>query len=277
MKKHLNKLTFLVLVFLFVGGVVLTVLRLGQYETGQESNRYAQQLAFSDTGMETQPQLLPIQPTGPSEPEETVPETEPAETVIPMDEAARFLQQLDVYSLRQVNPDVLGWIYLPETAISYPLMETDERDQYLDHAWDGSHNAGGSIFLEKNNRRDFTDFNTIIYGHHLVNGTMFQPLMNYREETFFQKHPYVYIVTDREIFRYRLFSAYEAPVDSDTYRLYFPDDAAREAALALYCQGKQDLALTPRDRILTLSTCTGTGVYTTRWVVQGILDAQWTK
>lgn len=277
MKKHGKKLVFAALFMMFVCGLVLTVLQLWQYGNAQESNTQAARLAFSSTGPETQTEPLQTQPTEPVETEATIPETEPAETEPPLDEAARFLRHLDVYALRQVNAEVLGWIYLPDTVISYPLMETAERDKYLHHAWDGSRNPGGSIFLEKNNRRDFTDFNTIIYGHHLVNGTMFQPLMNYREEAFLQQHPYIYIATDREIFRYRIFSAYEAPVDSDTYRLYFPNDAAREAALALYCQGRQDLGLTPMDRILTLSTCTGTGVYTTRWVVQGVLDAQWQK
>lgn len=277
MKKHGRKLAFGILAAVFLAGLVLMLLQLRQYDDARQSNDRAEALAFGEAPTQTQPQVQQTQPTTPTEPEEQLQQTLPEVPEIPMDEAARYLQQVDIFSLRQVNPEVLGWIYLPDTVISYPLMETRERDKYLTHAWDGSYNGGGSIFLEKSNRRDFTDFNTIIYGHHLNNGTMFQPLMNYREADFAAGHPYVYITTDSAIYRYRVFAAYEAPIESDTYRLYFPDDEARQTAIDWYLQGREDMVLTPRDRVLTLSTCTGTGVYTTRWVVQAVLDAQWQK
>ena len=194
-----------------------------------------------------------------------------------MDDSARYLLQVDIFSLRQVNPEVLGWIYIPGTVVSYPLMQTTERDKYLQRAWDGTPNGSGSIFLEKANHRDFTDFNTIIYGHHITNGTMFQPLLNYKEQEFRRSHGYIYITTGDRIYRYRVFSAYEAPVDSDTYRLYFADDNAKKTAITHYLQGNEETVLSPNDHILTLSTCTGTGVYTTRWVVQAALDVQWKK
>ena len=274
MKQHGRKIAIWILAAVFVCSAGLMLSQFRQYGSAQARYDQAAQLAFPETVPETLPQIQDTQPSAAEEIQETLPETAPTEPEIPMDAPARFLQQVDIFSLRQVNPEVLGWIYLPDTAISYPLMETQERDKYLNLAWDGSPSGNGSIFLEKNNRRDFTDFNTIIYGHHMINGTMFQPLIHYREEGFTKAHPYVYIATDSEIFRYRVISAYEAPVESDTYRLYFADDAACLAAIDLYLQGRQDLGLTPQDRILTLSTCTGTGIYTTRWVVQAVLKTE---
>ena len=277
MKKCGRKLAFGLLAAVFIAGLTLILLQLRQYDSAEEHNTQAQQLAFGSQTQPTAQESHSPAVTEPWEPETATEEIQPSQPAIPMDETARFLQQVDIFALRQINPEVLGWIYLPDTAISYPLMETQERDKYLNLAWDGSRNGNGSIFLEKNNRRDFTDFNTIIYGHHMNDGTMFQPLIHYREDGFFQTHPYIYITTDSEIYRYRVFSAYEAPVESDTYRLYFPDAAACLAAIDFYLQGRSDVTLTDRDRILTLSTCTGTGRYTTRWVVQAVLDAQWQK
>ena len=275
MGKKTRKGMLAVLAAVFVCGLALILSQLSQYGSAQDSYELAAQIAYGGTeptGAPTQPETQPAtDPTAPTE------ETVPVQPAIPMDEAARFLRQVDVFSLRQVNNEVLGWIYIPDTAVSYPLMCTTERDKYLKLAWDGTPNGSGSIFLEKSNRRDFTDFNTIIYGHHITNGTMFQPLMNYKDSAFFDSHPFVYITTGSKIYRYRIFAAYEAPVESDTYRLYFADDTAKRAAIDYYLQGRTDLVLSPEDHILTLSTCTGTGIYTTRWVVQGVLDAQWEK
>lgn len=277
MKKSIRKPAFVILAAVFVCGLVLVLTQLSQYGSAQDSYDLAAQIAYGGTvptTLPTQPETLPEAASDPTQPPEA---TLPAQPTVPMDAAARFLQQVDVFSLRQVNNEVLGWIYIPDTVISYPLMCTTERDKYLKLAWDGTPNGSGSIFLEKSNQRDFSDFNTIIYGHHITNGTMFQPLMNYKDAEFFDGHPYIYITTGSKIYRYRVFAAYEAPVESDTYRLYFADDGAKLAAIEYYLQGRTDLALTPEDHILTLSTCTGTGVYTTRWVVQGVLDAQWQK
>jgi len=273
MKKKVRLLVAGLLAAVFLCGLWLIGQQLWQYGQAQQSRDKAQQIAFG--GGETPTTVPQTRPAG-----ETIPPAteEAVETpAIPLDASARFLQQVDVYSLRQINPEVLGWIYLPDTAISYPLMQTTERDKYLQYSWDGTPNNSGSIFLEKSNHRDFTDFNTIIYGHHITNGTMFQPLMNYKDPVFLDSHPYVYIASADQIYRYRIFSAYEAPVDSDTYRLYFADDAAKLAAIEHYLQGNADSSLSVEDRFLTLSTCTGTGVYSIRWVVQGVLDAQWQK
>ena len=277
MKKNVRKWLTVLLAAVFLCSIVLMLLQLQNYEEAAESYDQAQQIAFGgeQTVSSTEPHEAGAAPARPSV--GTEPEKSEEVAVPPMDEAARYLQHVDVFALRQVNQEVLGWIYIPDTVISYPLMQTTERDKYLQRAWDGTPNGSGSIFLEKANRRDFTDFNTIIYGHHITNGTMFQPLLNYKDAEFLRGHEYVYITTDDQIYRYRIFSAYEAPVESDAYRLYFADNSAKEQAVAYYLQGRTEPTVSADDRILTLSTCTGTGVYTTRWVVQAVLDAQWKK
>ena len=137
-----------------------------------------------------------------------------------------------------------------------------------------------SIFLECRNRRDFSDFNTLIYGHNIRGGLMFGPLKRYAEQAYLDAHRLVYIVTEDAVRRYEVFAAYEAGVTSDTYRLYFKDDERKQAALDDYVAAAAvgtGVTPSPDDRILTLSTCTGTGTYDTRWVVQAVLTGEFSR
>ena len=177
-------------------------------------------------------------------------------------------------ALRQTNPDVLGWITIPDTVISYPLMKAADNQEYLYQTWDGKYSKYGSIFLECRNSHDLSDFNTLIYGHNMLTDDMFGTLPDYGRQSHFESHPSIYVVTDAGVRRYDVFSAYEAQVISDTYRLIFEDDARKEAALELYTGASVlDTGIVPEadDVILTLSTCTGRGTADLRFVVQAVL------
>lgn len=273
----MKKLRFpmqILLALIFVGSVGMLLRQVFLYSENRQSYSQAQMIAFGDTRPETvAPELIEI-------PEQTLPLSETAPAVIPMDEGAEFLSEVNIWALRQINPDVLGWIYIPDTVISYPLMQTSDRDTYLHTAWDGKYNSGGSIFLEQKNNRDLSDFNTILYGHHMTDGSMFGSLKHFKDPSFAESHPYIYLCTADQVCRYRVFSVYDAPVDSDTYRLYFPDTETKERALRHFITSSLlDLPadMTAEDRFLTLSTCIGNGVYTNRIVVQAVLDSQWQK
>ena len=83
------------------------------------------------------------------------------------------LPEINFKSLQEVNSDVIGWIYSPDTTINYPVVQGDDNVYYLKHLADGTENRNGCPFLDVQNRPDFTDDNSIIYGHHMQNGTMF--------------------------------------------------------------------------------------------------------
>jgi len=210
--------------------------------------------------------------------EQIVPETEaPGEIVwVPQmvtDETVIDLQQINLAALREENPDVIGWIYIPDTKINYPVMQGEDNEYYLNHAWDGKKNASGSIFMETNNDPNATDFNTIIYGHKMNSGVMFAALHEFEEKEFWEEHPYVYLVTDAGIFRYEIFSTYNADVDSSAYGLSYRQNQTR---INFLIEAKRnsliDTGIEPEttDRILTLSTCTGRG-YSARRVVHARL------
>ena len=282
MKKICRYGAMALLSIVFVWGVVMMARQAVGYQQSEALYDDARQLAFSAAGKDEEPATTVPETTAA---QETTPAEEPdagAVTVVQPQqltpEPVQQLQKTDLAALKQVNPDVLGWIYIPDTIISYPLMKTTDRDSYLHLAWDGTPNENGSIFLEKSNRRDFSDFNTIIYGHLMADGSMFGSLKNYQTMEYGEEHPYVYIATAAGVYRYQIFAAYEAPVQSDTYRLYFEEDTHRQAALEHYLHSSVlDTGIVPQvtDRILTLSTCMGTGRYETRWVVQAVLTGFW--
>ncbi|MCI7713584.1 MAG: class B sortase, partial [Clostridiales bacterium] len=175
-----------------------------------------------------------------------------------------------------VNSDVLGWILIPGTAVSYPVVQGTDNDYYLNHTWKKWTSVVGSIFLECHNSRDLSDFNTIIYGHRMNNGSMFASLKNYKKQSWWSDHPCVYITDDSGSHKYEIFAAYEVSTEGETYRLGFGSDREKQAFID-YClaQSVIDTGVVPRtyDRILTLSTCTGQG-HATRWVVQAVLRGE---
>lgn len=275
MKKARKILSWLLLAaaLVFLG---LSARQLLGYHREAEATEKAHQLAqIPPEALEPAPQVTRPDNTAP--PIQTAPGNSSSVDAVwsePLAENARFLLDVNLDALREENPEVVGWICIPGTKLSYPLMQGKDNSYYLKRAWDGSKSAAGSIFLEHRNSPGLLDFNTIVYGHHMANGSCFAQLIDYRSYSFRQENPWVYIVTDTDVRRYEIFSAYEAPVQSDTYRMNFGTTAKKQAALDYYIQSSLWQAPgTPEANsyILTLSTCVGNGDYDNRFVVQGML------
>ena len=204
------------------------------------------------------------------------PSAEPRWVVAPVEEEdphIETLESLDLNALRAVNPDVVGWILIPDTVINYPLMQAEDNSYYLERTWDRKSNAMGSIFLEQLSSADLTDKNTIVYGHNMNDGSMFASLRDYREQAYYEAHPYVYILTDLGVYRYEIFSCYTASIKSNTYGVEFPTETSW---LRFLEKGLEDSVIDtgvqpePTDRVLTLSTCAGAN-RSARWVVHARL------
>jgi len=272
MKKWIRKSLSLLLVLtgLFSIGMYLK----SQQEKYAGGSSYENALALATSEKTEKTELFQIQP--PAETAEEAEWMEPQWVVAPLEEEDPYVQtleEMDLDALRQVNPDVVGWILIPDTEINYPLMQGTDNDYYLKHTWDGKRYAVGSIFLEYLCSPDLTDFNTIIYGHNMNDGSMFAGLRKYKEAEYWQAHPYVYLRSDQGVYRYEIFSSYLAKVESNTYGLQFSGEQSRKNFLHnLLAQSAIDTGIQPEatDRILTLSTCSGAG-YTTRWVLHARL------
>lgn len=172
------------------------------------------------------------------------------------------LSRIDLASLQEINPDGLGWIEIPGTNISYPIVQGTDNSYYLTHTFTGEENKSGSIFVEAMNSGDFSDLHTIIYGHNMKNGSMFANLKNYKKESYYQAHPYVYIDLADGSHCYQIFSCYEAATTDNVYTVgYSANDKYAEflnglVASSLYSTGV-DVSID--DKVVTLSTCTSNG------------------
>ena len=213
------------------------------------------------------PQFPDVMPEPDPEPEQTeLPSPEPF-----FDDAhARTLLDMDLAALRGENGDVIGWIEIPGTPISYPLLQGADNQYYLNHNWKKEYNAGGSIFMEAKNRADFDNFNTLIYGHRMSDNSMFNSLRHYTDQEYAAQHPYIYIATDEGVRVYEVFAAMKVTVTDPVYWLITDQTGYMEKMIAFCVENSViESELTPRveNRFLTLSTCTGLTVSDDRWVV----------
>lgn len=254
-----------------------TALQLVQYRQGDETYAQAQELA----GLPDLPDLPPVDVTdGSGEASGSAGaggEGEaPEEVPVWQDPYAQALKDMDFSALRQQNPDVLGWILIPGTRVSYPVVQGTDNSYYLDHTWRGGKNSVGAIFMDYRNSGDLSDFNTIIYGHRMNNRSMFGTLSQYKSRSYWQAHPYVYLTDDSGTHRYEIFAAGEVSVESDVYRLGLRSSSGRQSFLdSCLSLSALNTGVTPHvyDKVLTLSTCTGNG-HATRWVVQAVCPGQ---
>ena len=165
---------------------------------------------------------------------------------------------VDFDGLREVNPDVVGWIFCPDTVINYPVLQGEDDELYLHHSYNGEFNASGSIFVEAENRRDFIDSNTIIYGHHMNDNSMFATLDRWQEQAYYEEHPVMWLLTPEQDYKIELFSAYNISAYSDTYVVYQgPSPAFTEylKLAAIYSTFHSDTELDPDGQYVLLSTC----------------------
>lgn len=183
------------------------------------------------------------------------------------------LMQIDLAALREINPDIVGWILIPDTEINYPLLQGEDNDYYLNRTWRGHKNSVGSIFIEHQNSADLMDDNTLIYGHNMNDGSMFADLRNYAVQDYWKRNPFIYIITDAGVYRYDVIAAYSADIEGLSFGMDFGDEDSMQNFLNyIRSESEFDTGIRPdvHDRIITLTTCYGkTSV--SRWVVQGRL------
>lgn len=179
---------------------------------------------------------------------------------------------IDFTQLLSVNSDIVGWLRIRALDISYPVVQGKDNDYYLHRTFEKTDNFAGCLFVNSYNMGDFTDQNTIIYGHNMKNGSMFGKLKNFNDPEVFKKSRYFWIFTPDFIYQYRIFSASVVDKTGLTYQISFTDDEFDQFISRAYSNSvvdNQGVTVTKEDRIVTLSTCTGDD--STRFVVMGKL------
>lgn len=189
--------------------------------------------------------------------------------------------QIDFEALWQINEDIYAWIEIPGTEVDYPILQHPQDDAYyLNHTAEGTEGLPGSIYTEKWNSKEFTDFNTVIYGHNMKNGTMFKGLHQYEDKAFLDKNRYVKIYLPDKTLKYRIFAAvtfddryiphsYDFSSDKGC-KQFLADvkDGVVEDAKAVY---DDEVEVTTQDKLITMSTCIA-NQDTKRWIVVAKLE-----
>ena len=213
-------------------------------------------------------------------PEQTeTPEDDNVETEPAGEDPSVVLPTVDFDALQKTGPDIIGWLTLPDTAINYPVTQADDNEYYLHHLYDGTYNKVGCLFADHENQEDFSDRNTIIYGHNMRDGSMFAALNEYDEQSYFDGHPQMYLVTPSGGYVVEIFTAFvarpsESGSDTSPWRLNWKDDGAYTTWLSEMAGRsviETDVTVTSSDKVLTLSTCTPGGA--SRFIVMGKLAA----
>lgn len=181
--------------------------------------------------------------------------------------------EVDFKELSKINPSLVAWLYVEGAQINYPVVQGADNEFYLHHTFEMKKNSAGCVFMDYEVNEDLTSWNTFIYGHNMKNGTMFGHLKNFiNNGANYEKYPYIYIFRPDGIYRYEIFSYYLDKTDSkmyytcdtfDEYRAYLRE-ATKLSVKECDIKAKAD------DNIVTLVTCSGSGVNKKRFFVHGV-------
>lgn len=197
-----------------------------------------------------------------SEPLEVVEEKKDEEgNLIPEEELTVNPPEVDFDALKAINDDVVGWLELEAIpSISYPIAQGEDNEYYLHRTIKKTYNFAGSVFIDSTNASDFSDCNTIIYGHNMKNGSMFNNIKSYTDQSFADEHPYVYIyLPDGTVSQYKVVVGHIISESSVLYSTQIVDTASFVQEMVKTSSIKVDFDQSQVQSVITLSTCTSAG------------------
>ena len=165
---------------------------------------------------------------------------------------------IDFAALLSRNSEVKGWLYCPDTVINYPVVQAKDNEKYLHGDIDGEYLKSGTLFVDARNGALTDDLNYIIYGHNMKNGSMFGPLMKYKDPAYYEEHPLLYYFTPEGDYVLELFAGLVIDGDDPLYHL---SAEQQENFLALISEYRRrstfasQVQIGRSDTIVTLSTC----------------------
>lgn len=163
---------------------------------------------------------------------------------------------IDWSALKASAPNVVGWIYVPGSdGISFPIVQGEDNEFYLNHTTLGESNIRGAIFLDSQASPDFSDENNIVYGHSVEGGGMFSSLDRFEDQSFFDSHPIFYLLTPDHTYRCDILAFAKTIEGSSFYTTYQNNDtAAHQQAMLSEALYYRDVDVTNKN-FVTLSTC----------------------
>lgn len=175
-------------------------------------------------------------------------------------------RMLQVEELQKENEDIVGWIEIKDTNISYPVLQGEDNEYYLNHNYKGEITQKGSIFLTKDYDWNLPSTNLLIYGHNIMYGQMFQDLLKYADKDFYEEHQVIRFTTEKEDAEYEIISAFKSRVyyqsEKNVFRYYYFINSKSEEEYNQFIKNAKNASLYPieetasyGDQLITLSTC----------------------
>ncbi len=184
--------------------------------------------------------------------------------IVPGDPGDYIYKNIDGEGLLNENPDYLGWIYVPKTDISYPVVYSEDNADYLHTNFFNEYSFAGTIFMDYRCKKGVLNHHTVLYGHNMRDGSMFAQLNKYKEQDFTDEHPVFWFITPEYSFLYQVFSVCSPnPYDKAQYGVdlseYKNNEDFDDAIQKMLEQSVIETDIEPngRDYIMSLSTCTG--------------------
>ena len=179
---------------------------------------------------------------------------------------------IDFDALIEVNPDIIGWLYIPGTGTNYPILLGDDDSEYLHTNYRHEYQYLGSIFAHYRTSPQLDDPYTVLFGHNMRSGRMFGNLSDYQSKSFRDANPFVYIYTpDRSIQCTIYASGYADATDTEifSYGYEYQTERFRKLIDITVSNSSYDCAIAPTDsdQIFCLSTCMDGGQKDKRYVV----------
>jgi sortase B len=181
---------------------------------------------------------------------------------------------IDFDLLKEVNPDIIGWIYSENTSINYPIVQGSDNSYYLTHLPDKTTNKLGSIFVDFRNKANFSDDTTVIFGHNMLDNSMFASLEQYSHQDYYEEHKSIYIFQPDKIYRIDLFAGYVTKTsDINSLHQEFYSQEERDEFIKTSLERstfESGITIHDSDKFVSLYTCTY-DYLTTRYVLHGKL------
>ncbi|MCD7722873.1 MAG: class B sortase [Clostridiales bacterium] len=180
---------------------------------------------------------------------------------------------VDFDKLLSQNADIIAWIYCEDTPINYPIVQASDNSYYLRRLTDGSYNRAGTLFMDCNNKSDFSDLNSVIYGHNMKTDIMFGTLPEYEEQSYYDEHPVMWLFTPQQNYKIELFAAFLTSAGSEIYEALDTEEQLGEYIADALAESdfKAEIDPTGAEHIITLSTCSYE-YNNARYVLIGVLS-----
>jgi len=169
-----------------------------------------------------------------------------------------FTGDIDFDALRKINPDVIGWLYYEDTPIDYPIVQGEDNDKYLKTMFDGTQGSFGTLFADCETMEPFRQFNTIVYGHHMKDGSMLAALSKLKDPAWCTDHPQLELITPEGKYHLEIWAFLNQPSDSGIYTSNVTGSEAQAGYIGLaesLADYTTDVSVTTDDRLVLLSTC----------------------